>query len=154
MLNTLLISYRSYLVVFSLLLLSTVSMAQIEEADNSNSRFYYSGNLGLNNPIELNMQVTGYAVSGSYMFISSGDIFVFKGRLSADKTGMGVLVYNSEDSYIASIEADIISEDVNFAHEIKGRWKPIDGGNSKNLLLTKVAEFASTQRSTKSSYSR
>lgn len=153
MLSKLAISYRNSLLLLAFMLFSFSSFAQVEETDNSNSRFYYSGNLGVTEPIELNMQVAGYSVSGSYMFISSGDIFVFKGRLSADKTGMGVLVYNADDKYVASIEAKVISEDANFANEIKGKWKPNTGGASKNLSLAKVAEFASSDIENNSSYS-
>ncbi|QSE97133.1 hypothetical protein [Fulvivirga lutea] len=139
------ISTKSILNTFFLvvgLLLTTSVFAQVDDPAASNTRFYYSGSLGSNEKIELNIQLTGYLISGSYMVINSGDIFLIRGRLSADKAGLGVIVYDSENNYVAAVEARVVSEELDFAREIRGVWKSPDGNLIKNLRLNKVAEFA------------
>ena len=118
------------------------SNAQIEELGASSSRLYYSGNLGSSEKIELNIQLTGQKVSGSYMSINTGDIFIIKGRMSLDKAGIGVLVYDADNKYIASVEAKIISAEMDFAREIEGTWRSADGTIRKEFNLSKIAEFA------------
>ncbi|MEQ8925109.1 MAG: hypothetical protein RLO81_04810 [Fulvivirga sp.] len=141
----------SFLIVVSLLLNTSVH-AQVDDPAASNTRFYYSGNLGSNEKIELNIQLTGYLISGSYMVINSGDIFLIRGRLSADKAGLGVIVYDSDNNYVAAVEARVVSEELDFAREIRGVWKSPDGNLIKNIRLNKVAEFAknSTEERTSS----
>lgn len=142
--NTLKVSVLKYLIltVFIFTLSGVSLFAQIDEPSGLNSQFYYSGSIDNTESIEWNMQVNGYNVSGSYMITSNGKIYIFKGRLAADKSGMGVLVYDEGDNYVASIEAKIISRELDFAHQIKGILKPIDGTRKKSLSLNKVAEFA------------
>ena len=116
--------------------------AQTDGLDTGSSRLYYSGTLGGSSQIEFNMQVAGYAVSGSYIVVNSGEIYVFKGRLSADKSGMGVLIYDDANNYIASMEATVISREMDFASEITGTWKSGKTNTRKAVDLIKVAEFA------------
>lgn len=139
------VSLNQYLKIIFIIVGLTWSFsanAQLEELGAANSRLYYSGNLGASEKIELNIQLTGYKVSGSYMSINSGDLFIINGRMSIDKSGIGVLVFDSENNYIASIEAKIISGELDFAREIKGVWKSADGTVRKDLNLSKIAEFA------------
>ena len=139
------ISLNKYLKILLLITGITFSFsaqAQIEELGASNSRLYYSGNLGPSEKIELNIQLTGFKVSGSYMSINTGDIFIIKGRMSIDKQGIGVLVYDADNKYIASVEAKIISGEMDFAREIEGTWRSADGNIRKELNLSKIAEFA------------
>lgn len=117
--------------------------AQIEEQGTTNSLFYYSGTLGSYDKVELNFQMNGYAVSGSYILLNSGDLFVFKGRMAVDKSGVGLLVYDDKNNYVASVEAKIVSVDIDFAKEIKGVWKSANGKVKQTLALKKVAELAS-----------
>lgn len=152
--NTSKVSVLKYLISFTVvLLMSSVSaFAQLDEPSGINSQFYYSGSLDAIEKIELNMQVNGYNVSGSYMITSNGEIFIFKGRLAADKTGMGVLVYDEGNNYVASIEARVISQELDFASKIKGTWKPVNGGRNKSISLNKVAEFADSGQESERSY--
>lgn len=139
------ISLNQYLKIILLtvgMAFSFCAQAQVEELGASNSRLYYSGNLGQSEKIELNIQLTGFKISGSYMSINTGDIFIIKGRMSIDKAGIGVLVYDSENKYIASVEAKIISGELDFAREIQGTWRSADGTLRKELNLSKIAEFA------------
>ncbi len=144
--------HSCFILFFLLTLGLTKSQAQLDEASGINSRLYYSGTLGSSEKIEFNMQVNGYAVTGSYMTVSTGDILLFKGRLAADKAGMGVLVYDENNNYIASIEASVISQELDFASELVGTWKSLKDGGKKNLSLTKVAEFAKAEESRDYSY--
>ncbi len=122
------------------------SFAQNEEQGTTNSLFYYSGTLGSHDKVELNFQMNGYAVSGSYILLNSGDLYVFKGRLAVDKSGVGLLVYDDKNNYVAAVEAKIVSVDIDFAKEIKGVWKSANGKVKQTLSLKKVAELASIDK--------
>lgn len=143
-------SLKAKFILFSLLFLfiGTIdSLGQVEEAGASNSLFYYTGNLGANEQLEFNMQLKGHAISGSCILVTSGNMYVIKGRLAADKSGMGVLVYDESDQFIASVEARVISDEFDFAKEIKGVWKSANGLSRKNMNLTKIAELAQIEES-------
>ncbi|MEQ8576129.1 hypothetical protein [Fulvivirga sp.] len=143
-------SIKAKLILFSLLFLcmGTVdSLGQVEEVGASNSLFYYTGNLGGNEQLEFNMQLKGHAITGSCILVTTGNLYVIKGRLAADKNGMGVLVYDESDQFIASVEAKVISDEFDFAKEIKGVWKSANGLSRKNVNLTKIAELAQLDES-------
>ena len=115
-------SIKAKFLLFSLLFLclgAIDSLGQVEEVGASNSLFYYTGSLGTNEQLEFNMQLNGHAISGSCILVTSGNLYVIKGRLAADKSGMGVLVYDESDQFIASVEAKVISDEFDFAKEIK-----------------------------------
>lgn len=138
-------SFKAKFLLFSLLFLclgAIDSLGQVEEVGASNSLFYYTGSLGTNEQLEFNMQLNGHAISGSCILVTSGNLYVIKGRLAADKSGMGVLVYDESDQFIASVEAKVISDEFDFAKEIKGVWKTANGLSRKNVNLTKIAELA------------
>ena len=126
-----------------LILSSTVVKAQVEEVETSRGLYYYSGFIGDNDKIEFNLQFSGLVVSGSYIIERTGDMFVFNGRMGLDRKGIGVLVYNANNVFVASIEAAFINEENNFGKMLKGQWKSADGKSLKNIRLKKVAEFAS-----------
>ncbi|MTI23306.1 hypothetical protein E1176_19915 [Fulvivirga sp. RKSG066] len=121
--------------------LSTSSWAQVESTEPGNGLFYYTGTLGYKQQIEFNLQFTDNNVSGSYIVVESGDMYVFSGRLALNKSGIGVLVYDSDNDYIASIEAVFVTDANNFGKQLNGKWKP-NKGEIKTLRLKKVAEFA------------
>lgn len=127
------------------LVMSSVAQAQYEEQEAANSRFYYSGYAG-SEKIEFNLQVDGLLVYGSYIVKSTGDLYIFRGRLSSDRTGLGVLIFDEKDQYVASLEAKLISEEYSFAREIRGKLKYADGKKITPIALTKTAELASLCR--------
>jgi hypothetical protein len=146
------VSIKKYLLSFILIWFVagiSQSFAQVDEQAETNSLFYYTGTLGSNDKIELNLQFNAHNVSGSYILVTTGDLFVFKGRLAIDKSGVGLLVYDESNIYVASIEAKVISEDVDFGREIKGVWKAANGKRSLNLTLKKIAELAKAENPTK-----
>lgn len=116
--------------------------AQVEEIEPVRGLYYYSGTLGQEDKIEFNLQFNGNLVSGSYLIEETGDMFVFSGRMAEDKNGIGVLVYNVDNLYVASIEATFTSEESNFGKMLTGKWKSVNGNQNKTLKLKKVAEFA------------
>lgn len=119
------------------------ALAQYDDVGTTNTMFYYSGSLGGSEKIEVNLQLNGPVVSGSYIIERTGAQYVFNGRLASDRSGMGLIVFDGENQYIATIEARLISEDHNFGKEIKGRWKSADGKRQAIITLKKVAELAS-----------
>ena len=133
-------------VVF-LLLGALDSFGQVEDFGASNSLFYYTGNLGSSEKIEFNMQLNGHAITGSCILVNTGNLYVIKGRLAADRSGMGVLVYDESDQFIASVEAKVVSFEFDFAKEIKGVWKSANGLSRKSINLTKIAELAELEES-------
>lgn len=116
--------------------------AQSVEGDGASRLYYYSGVLGSNVAIEFNLQVNTTGVSGSYIVERSGDLFTFSGRFSMNRKGIGLLVYDSNNSYVASIEANVLSEENNFAYRIEGKWKSASGEDIRSINLKKVAEYA------------
>jgi len=116
--------------------------AQVEEIVPSNALYYYSGTIETEQ-VEFNLQLKGQSVSGSYIIESSGDMYVFAGRLAYNKKGIGVLVYNKDNNYVASIEAVFVNEESNFGKHMNGSWKSANGRVIKKLKLKKVAEYAS-----------
>ena len=116
-------------------------LAQIEEEESKKSLFYYSGKLGAASNIQLSLQLKGLVSSGSYILDDNGDFFTFEGRLTFDKSGLGLRVFDEENNYIASIEAQVLSQEENFGKEIEGIWRGVDG-KLQRLKLTKIAEFA------------
>lgn len=143
-------SINPKVLLFSLLFLfigAIDSLGQVEEMGASNSLFYYTGNLGATEKLEFNMQLKGHSITGSCILVTTGNLYVIKGRLAADKNGMGVLVYDEADQFIASVEAKVISDEFDFAKEIKGVWKSANGLSRKNVNLTKVAELARLEES-------
>lgn len=119
--------------------------AQYDDASTSNRMFYYSGFFGGTEKVEFNLQINGVAVSGSYIIERTGGLFTFSGRMASDKSGIGLIIFDEENEYVATIEAKMISEDNNFAKEIKGKWKSADGKKQIGLSLKKVAELAGIQ---------
>ncbi|UII30273.1 hypothetical protein LVD17_18430 [Fulvivirga ulvae] len=133
-----------FLSLLSTLMLNVSAvMAQYDEAGATSRMFYYSGHLGSSEKVEFNLQINGPTVSGSYIIERTGGLFTFSGRMASDKSGIGLIIFDEENQFIATIEAKLISEDNNFAKEIKGRWKSSDGKRQVNLNLKKVAELAS-----------
>lgn len=124
------------------LVMSSVAQAQYEEQEAANSRFYYSGYAG-SEKIEFNLQIDGLLVYGSYIVKSTGHLYIFRGRLSSDRTGLGVLIFDEKDQYVASLEAKLISEEYSFAREIKGKLKYADGKKTTLIAVTKTGELAS-----------
>ncbi|MBL6449517.1 hypothetical protein JMN32_24610 [Fulvivirga sp. 29W222] len=120
--------------------------AQYDEVGTTNHMFYYSGHLGITEKVEFNLQLNGPTVSGSYIIERTGVLFTFSGRMASDKSGIGLIIFDEENQFIATIEAKLISEDNNFAKEIKGRWKSSDGKRQVNLNLKKIAELASVEK--------
>lgn len=118
------------------------SIAQGEDNGLKNSLFYYSGAIGKVQQVEFNLRVTGLVVSGSYIFENTGDLFLFNGRMNADKSEMGVLIYNEDNVYIASMEASLVSDEDDFAKEIKGLWRSADNKENHPVSLKKQAELA------------
>jgi len=108
---------------------------------------YYSGTIDNYEKVEFNLQVSSYEVSGSYILEKSGEMFVFSGRLNLDRSGMGLLVYDQDNKYYASIEASIISVDGDYGRIINGIWKSGSGKIRKEINLKKVAEFAANDMS-------
>ncbi|WP_157494119.1 hypothetical protein [Fulvivirga imtechensis] len=115
--------------------------AQFEEEEAKNSLFYYSGYAG-DEKIELNLQMEDKLVFGSYIMERTGDLFIFKGTLSTDRTTLEVLIFDDQDKYVASLQADLISEENSFAKEIKGRLIPVNKAKPVAVNLTKMAELA------------
>jgi hypothetical protein len=138
-------TYITFLSTFLLMFWFSVANAQFEEPGASNSLFYYTGTLGNAEKIEFNIQLNGHIVTGSCILVDSGDLYIIKGRLAADKSGVGLLIYNDLNIFIASVEAKVISEDFDFARQIKGVWKPAKNTIGMNLVLSKVAELASAK---------
>ncbi len=136
--------YYKYLALLLLVFLSEYVCAQEEERGSKNSLFYYSGTLGKMGEVEFNLQMNGLMVSGSYIIEKTGDWFLFNGRMATDKSGIGVLVYDDQNDYTASIEAVFTSDENSFAREINGVWKSADGRKKLPLNLKKVAELAAT----------
>ncbi len=133
------------LAISLLLVLSLFSQSvfgQVDEVGKRNSQFYYSGTLGASERIELNIQIQDQLITGSCILPQSSNLYILKGRLSADQAGMGLLVYNDKNEYIASIDAKIKSDEFNYLKEINGVWKLADGKLTKTLYLAKVAELA------------
>lgn len=135
-----------YLIFISSLLCLLISAtgvkAQVDDIEPSRGLYYYSGYIGDADKIEFNLQFNGLLVSGSYIIESTGDMFVFNGRMGIDRKGIGVLVYNSNNIFIASIEASFVSSENNFGKMLNGNWKSADGKKQQSLKLKKVAEFA------------
>ena len=115
--------------------------AQFEDEEAVNSLFYYSGYVG-DEKIELNLQMEDKLVFGSYIMERTGDLFIFKGTLSTDRTTLKVLIFDDQDQYVASLQADLISEENSFAKEIKGRLVPTNNTRAVAVNLTKMAELA------------
>lgn len=134
--------YKYLLLVFMTCAITIVN-AQVEDIAARNSLFYYSGYLGKSDKVEFNLQLNKYQVSGSYILEESGELFIFSGRMATDKSGLGVLIYSETNEYVASMEATLISDENNFAKEIKGIWKRADGKLTLPITLKKVAELAS-----------
>ncbi|GAA0891076.1 hypothetical protein GCM10009122_07550 [Fulvivirga kasyanovii] len=134
----------------TLLLVTNISVAQYDEVGATNRMFYYSGHLGNTEKVEFNLQINGPTVSGSYIVERTGGLYTFSGRMASDKSAIGLIIFDEENQFIATIEAKLISEDNNFAKEIKGRWKSSDGKRQVNLNLKKVAELASIDTSGRS----
>lgn len=136
---------RKHITCMVLLLMSVAfqyGIAQSEETGTENSRFYYSGSIGKVQQVEFNLQVTGLVVSGSYIFEETGDLFLFNGRMNADKSEIGVLIYDEDDTYVASMEATLVSDADDFAKEIKGLWRSVDNKEQYSVHLKKQAELA------------
>lgn len=120
----------------------TSTYGQVEDIAIRNSLYYYSGTLDNADKIEFNLQVEGHIVTGSYIIEDSGDLYVFSGRLSADRDAFGVRVYyQGTDEYVGAIEARISSNENNFMKTIFGKWKSVDGRKIKTISLDKVAEI-------------
>lgn len=138
--------------LFSTLLLATnIAVAQYDEVGATSRMFYYSGHLGSTEKVEFNLQINGPTVSGSYIVERTGGLYTFSGRMASDKSAIGLIIFDEENQFIATIEAKLISEDNNFAKEIKGRWKSSDGKRQVSLNLKKVAELASIDTHDRSS---
>ncbi|MEO0555434.1 MAG: hypothetical protein AAF149_19665 [Bacteroidota bacterium] len=131
-----------YLVLVFIMCAVTIVKAQGDETAAKNSLFYYSGYLGKSDKVEFNLQLTKLKVSGSYILEESGALFIFNGRMATDKSGLGVLIYTESNEYVASMEAKFISDENNFAKEIKGIWRGADGQSTLPIALKKVAELA------------
>lgn len=135
---------KKQLILISFVLAFAVSpvYSQVEDIAARNSLFYFSGSLGNEDKLEFNLQVEGHIVTGSYILENSGELFIFSGRLSADKNAFGVLVYyHGTDKYAGSIEAQISSNENNFMKSIRGKWKNVNGTIVKQLSLDKIAEL-------------
>ncbi len=131
-----------FLLSFVFALTSAELYGQVEDIAGRNSLFYYSGTIDNTDKIEFNIQVEGQIVTGSYIIENSGELFIFSGRLSADKNAFGVLVYyHGTDEYAGAIEAQISSNENNFMKSITGKWKSVDGATIKMLTLDKIAEL-------------
>ncbi|WP_143399342.1 hypothetical protein [Fulvivirga sp. M361] len=117
-------------------------VAQDDENGSQNSLFYYSGTIGEVQKVEFNLQVTGLVITGSYILEKTGDLFLFNGRMNAEKSDMGIRIYNQNNVYIASMEASLFSDTDNFAKTIKGIWRSADLKEEFDVGLTKQAELA------------
>ena len=135
---------RYSLIFYVAILLQPLALKAQEDMPMKGS-LYYSGLLGGEVKIEFNLRINGYITTGSYIVDSSGDLFVFNGRMASDKSGIGVFVYDDASQYIASIEAKFLSTENNFAKEINGLWKSADGIKKMTLTLVKIGEFANIQ---------
>lgn len=132
-----------FLILFSLLLFTISGVkAQVDEIEPTRGLYYYSGFIGDSEKVEFNLQFNGLAVSGSYIIESSGDMYVFNGRMGLERQGIGVLVYDSNNIFVASIEANFVNTENNFGKMLNGNWKSANGKQQRNLKLKKVAEFA------------
>lgn len=135
--------FKWFLGAFLLLLVSfTSTYAQVEMLESTSAHYYYSGTIGSREHIEFNLQVDEQEVSGSYIITHSGDQFTFSGRMDLDRKGIGIRVYNKANTYVASIEAKIISKGSNFAQKLEGKWRSASGKTIRSVHLVKVAEFA------------
>lgn len=124
-----------------ILFLNNPAFAQFDETNDTGSVFYYSGLLGQER-IECNLQFNNQVVSGSYIMERTGDIYVFNGRITQDKKEIGIIIFDQKDEFVATVEAELTSQEKNFAKVIKGTWKAADGSQMLVLQLTKVAELA------------
>ena len=139
---------------FSLLLISVLTgyraEAQYDDNNAVSRMYYYSGHFGSTEKVEFNLQITGATVSGSYIVERTGGLFTFSGRMASDRGAVGLIIFNEDNEFVATIEASLVSEDNNFAKELKGRWKSSDGKKQLTVSLKKVAELAGLTPDTKS----
>ena len=132
------------IILMMALFLPTLIFAQVAEVPQ-NSRYYYGGYIEEIDQIQMNLHIDNFKVTGSFVMESSGKQYFVIGRLSSDKSGMGIRVYDSSEKYIASIEASVISENESFAKKLVGVYKPVKTG-IKSLFMEKIAEFAIRKR--------
>ena len=150
-LNFKLADMKSFIILLVLTLAPMGSYAQFYEAP-ANSRFYYNGSIVKLDNIQMNLHIDGYVISGAMVMESTGAQFMVEGRMSKEKDGIGIRIYDSYNKYIASIEANIISEEKNFAKKIRGVYKPGDTTERYLLSINKIAEFASSGKPKNTSF--
>lgn len=118
-----------------------VANAQHEEQELGSRLYYYSGHAGADK-VELNLRIEGTLVYGSYIVERTSDLFIFRGRLTSDRAAFEALVFDENDKHVASLQANLVSDDSDFATEIKGILKMYRSKRSVSLSLQKMAELA------------
>lgn len=130
---------KFYFLICFYTIVSIQSYAQSQDAP-ANTRFYYDGFLDKNQHVQLNLHIEDYDVNGAFVIEATGDHYFIQGRLSADKSGLGLWVYKGTE-YVAAIEARVISTDKEFGKTLRGIYKPHEK-STQQLIFKKIAEFA------------
>lgn len=133
-----------YYFLICFLFCSVVGLKAQHSDAPENTRFYYNGMLDNTEHVQLNLQIDNYIVNGAFVIEATGDHYFIHGRLSGDKTGIGVWVYQG-NQYIAAIEARVISDDKEFGKKLYGVYKPRKQ-EVQELVLKKIAEFANKSK--------
>jgi len=132
------------LIIYSLIFFGSYAI-NAQDIQPGYTLVYYSGTIGESQKVEFNLQINEYDVTGSYIVEQSGEMYVFSGRLNLEKSGIGLLVYDQDNIYSASIEASLITESDDYGRYIIGLWKNSTGTERKDVNLKKVAEFAANE---------
>lgn len=130
-----------------ILFIGHAGYGQYDDGAYKHQQFYYSGSLGDDEKIELNLRLEGEKASGSYIQPGNGDIFLFNGLIREDEVRIDLNIFNAQGELVAKADLRIVSETNNFASHLKGVWKPVNGAVVKTIELRKVANMAKFLRS-------
>ena len=122
--------------MIAVLLLMTSSFTS-----NTGSLQYYKGTIGNNSKIQMNLELNGTSMKGSFIYEESGEVFVLNGRISESSQSVILNVLNDKDANVAKIQGHYYTNDLEEITAIKGAYIDLKTNQRKRLDLEKVAEF-------------
>jgi hypothetical protein len=114
---------------------------------NTGAIQYYKGSIGSNTQIQLNIQIEGESVMGSFIYEDSGEVLVLKGMIGESSQSIALDVINDSDVHIAQIQAHYYTNELDEIIAVKGAFIDLKTGRRQLIDLEKIAEYVATVNS-------
>jgi hypothetical protein len=128
------------------------SPAEAQEKSGGESRYYYTGTIGNDLGVQVELVMDSGDVSGTYMYDKIGTPITLTGVFDSKTSTLTLDEQDEKGNKTGTFIGSVRSAGKNFGMVIAGKWSKADGLSSLPFMLTKIADFPTVTLSVKDKY--